>query len=94
MPFTLKWKQGKDALFAAVSAQVVTIQQNVYIGGGRTKTQQQERIVQVYNTVEDEWSQLPECPTTLFSLCSDGNDVLIGCGLRNRLIFSMTKHGT
>lgn len=93
MPFTLKWKQGEDTLFGAVSAQAVTIQQNIYIGGGRTKTQQQERIILVYNTIEDEWSQLPECPTELFSLCSDGEDLLISCGIQNRLTFSMTKQG-
>ena len=94
MPLLLKWRQGKDALFGAVSAQAVVIQQNVCIGGGHAKTKEEERIVQEYNPVEDVWSQLPECPTQLFSLCSDGDNLLIGCGIKNRLILSMTKNRT
>ena len=93
MPLPLKWRQGKDALFGVVSAQAVIIQQNLYIGGGHAKKEEEEKIVQRYNPVENVWSQLPECPTQLFSLCSDGENLFISCGIGNTLIFSMTKNG-
>jgi len=91
MPLPLKWRQGKDAHFGAVSAQAVIIQQNLYVGGGHTKIKEEERIVQIYNPVENVWNQLPECPTQLFSLCSDRESLFISCGIGN--IFSMTKDG-
>lgn len=94
MPLPLKWRQGKDTLFGAISAQAIIIQQNVYVGGGHTKEQEQERIVQEYNPVEDVWSQLPECPTHLFGLCSDGDNLLISCGIGNRMILSRTENRT
>ena len=90
----IEWRQGKDALFGAHSAQTVTIQQCVYIGCGHTKRKEQERIVQVYNPGEDVWTQLPECPTELFSLSSDGEYLLISCDIGNGLIFYMKEDGT
>ena len=56
--------------------------------------EEQERIAQLYNPVEDVWTQLPECPTELLSLSSDGENLLISCDIGNGQIFYMKEDGT
>jgi hypothetical protein len=79
-PLKLKWKRGKDMPYnMSKSVQAVVIGDNVYVGGGYTRSVENRSTVMVYSLASGSWSRLPPQETQWFSMAAVNNQlVLVG----------------
>ena len=67
-------------------AQAVAIGNNIYLGGGDNKAKTCLTDILKYNTVEDEWTRLPNHCMQLFGLCQFQGELLTVGGVSGRLL--------
>ena len=77
--FQLKWRRTADLPLAMVHPHIVQINNTTYCGGGSTGDAEADRLVFQYNNERDEWSVLPQCPTSIHALVElNGSLITIG----------------
>ena len=72
----LEWKRCADMPVKMYKAQAVAIGNEIYLGGGTNMAQTDLTAILKYNTVEDEWTRLPNHCVQLFGLCGFQGELL------------------
>ena len=73
------------------NAQVVVIGENVYVGGGDTKTDEDDQQVFQYNPSQDEWSRLPPHPMAGFAMAQFTHNLITVGGVMPDHYNSVTR---
>ena len=72
----LEWKRCADMPVKMLRAQAVATGNEIYLGGGDNMTETGLTSILKYNTVEDEWTRLPDHCVRLFGLCQFQGELL------------------
>ena len=72
----LQWKRCADMPVKKFRAHAVAIGNKIYLGGGFSMAETDLTAILMYNTVEDEWTRLPNHCVVFFSLCQFEGELL------------------
>ena len=72
----LQWKRCADVPVWMYRAQVVVMEEKVYVGGGDTSSHHDDLRVFLYNKTGDKWSDLPRCTVRQFCLAQYKNRLI------------------
>ena len=91
----LEWKRCADMPVKMIRAQAVAIGNEIYLGGGNNMNRTDLTAILKYNTVEDEWTRLPNHCMQLFGLCQFQGELLtvgvLSGGLPTNKVYRYTK---
>ena len=78
----IKWQRCTDSPVTNAIPQTVKIDDNVYVGHGLRKRNEDQTVFK-YSLTQDTWSRLPPCPTNHYGFASlDEELILVGGNFR------------